>query len=130
LDPLERRRNTHMVAFHRDLLTLRREDPVFREQVSDRLHGAVLGPEAFVLRFLGGSLGDRILLVNLGRDLHLTPVPEPLLAPPRQGRWEMLWSSENPEYHGSGHGPVAAEDGAWNIPGHCAVVLYERRPGD
>ena len=36
--------------------------------------GAVLGAEAFVLRFFGDERADdRLLLVNLGRDLHLEP---------------------------------------------------------
>jgi hypothetical protein len=42
---------------------------------------AVLGDEAFVLRFFGRDGDDRLLLVNLGRDLRLDPVPELLLAP-------------------------------------------------
>ena len=34
------------------------------------LDGAVLGPEAFVLRYFGEGGDDRLLLVNLGRDLE------------------------------------------------------------
>jgi hypothetical protein len=59
-----------------------REDPVFRAQRPGGVDGAVLGPEAFVLRFFGGTDRDRLLVVNFGRDLHLAPVAEPLLAPP------------------------------------------------
>jgi len=121
----ERARNVHVLDLHKDLLSLRREDPVFRAQRSDWIHGAVLGSEAFVLRFFGEAHGDRLLIVNLGRDLKLKPAPEPLLAPPRSGLWEMLWSSEAPRYRGSGHGPVEEETGTWNIPGHCAVVMHE-----
>src|SRR5439155_117819 len=118
----ERRTNAHILALHRDLLKLRREDPVFRAQRSDWIHGAVLGDEAFVLRFCGGAHGDRLLILNLGRDLRLRPAPEPLLAPPREGQWEILWSSEDPRYRGSGN-PTIQESGKWNIPGHCAVVM-------
>src|SRR5688500_14912167 len=53
LDLSERQRHAGMSALHRDLLRLRREDPAFRAQRHGGLDGAVLGPEAFVLRFFG-----------------------------------------------------------------------------
>jgi maltooligosyltrehalose trehalohydrolase len=129
LNRKERNQNQHIIELHRDLLRLRREDPVFRAQRSDWMHGAVLGPEAFVLRFFGEEHGDRLLLVNLGRDLHLSPAPEPLLAPPRTGAWELLWTSQDHRYRGSGQGRLRIA-GTWNIPGHAAMVMYERRNSD
>jgi maltooligosyltrehalose trehalohydrolase len=86
------------------------------------LDGAVLGPAAFVLRFFAENGHDRLLLVNLGRDLHVDPAPEPLLAPPEHMRWKTLWSSEDPRYGGSGTPPLESEDN-WRIPGEAAVVL-------
>ena len=121
----ERRTNAHILALHRDLLKLRREDPVFRAQRSDWIHGAVLGDEAFVLRYFGSPHGDRLLVVNLGRELRLRPGAEPLLAPSVDPQWEILWSSEDPQYRGSGRPPMR-KAGTWNIPPHCAVVMYER----
>jgi maltooligosyltrehalose trehalohydrolase len=121
----ERRTNTHMIALHRDLLKLRREDPVFKAQRSDWIQGAVLGPEAFVLRFFADAYGDRLLVINLGRDLLLRPAPEPLLAASDGAQWEVLWSSDDAQYRGSGRPPMR-KAGTWNIPGHCAVVMYER----
>jgi maltooligosyltrehalose trehalohydrolase len=106
----------------RDLLKLRREDDVFRLQRSDRVHGAVLGPEAFAVRFLGEGLGDRLILVNLGRDLYPSPNSEPLLAPPAGMQWSSLWFSEHPRYGGSGVPPYEPEQ-PWILPGHCAMVL-------
>ena len=41
------------IVMHRDLIRLRRRDPVFRAQRPRGVDGAVLGPEAFVLRFFG-----------------------------------------------------------------------------
>ena len=120
----ERRTNAHIAALHRDLLKLRREDPVFSAQSSEHIQGAVLGPEAFVLRFFSGTYGDRLIVMNLGRDLLLRPAPEPLLAPSDGAQWEILWSSEDPRYRGSGRAPMR-KAGTWNIPGHCAVVMYE-----
>ena len=123
LDFHERQRNAGSYALHRDLLRLRREDPVFRAQGAGTLDGAVLGHEAFVLRFFGENAGDRLLLVNLGRDLNLEPVPVPLLAPLTGLRWEVLWSSEDPRYGGSGAPPPEDEEGRWRLAGQSAVVL-------
>jgi maltooligosyltrehalose trehalohydrolase len=123
LDPAERERHEACYSLHRDLLRLRREDPVFRAQGKGWLDGAVLGPEAFVLRFFGEAAGDRLLLVNLGMDLDLEPVPEPLLAPLTGLCWEVLWSSEDPRYGGGGAPPPEDEEGCWRLPGQAAVVM-------
>jgi maltooligosyltrehalose trehalohydrolase len=123
LDRAERDARPEWVALHADLLALRRTDPAF---ASSNLDGAVLGPSAFVLRFFAGDAGDRLLVVNLGRDLHLDPAPEPLLAPPAVGtRWHVAWSSEHPKYGGLGTAPLDTDDN-WRIPGEAAVVLAAR----
>ena len=120
LDLNEREAHSEAYALHCDLLRLRREDSVFQSQGS--FDGAVLGSEAFLLRFFDAENGDRLLLVNLGLDLHLCIAPEPLLAPPERKRWDILWSSESPKYGGAGTAALETEDG-WRIPGHAAVVL-------
>lgn len=129
LDLAERERHAGIYALHHDLLKLRREDPAFHAQRHRGVDGAVLGPQAFVLRYFVEENADRLLLVNLGHDLHLNPAPEPLLAPPAGQRWKSLWSSENPRYGGCGTGPLEGEDG-WHIPGEAAVALVpEPLPG-
>jgi maltooligosyltrehalose trehalohydrolase len=117
-------RETHAPAYalHRDLIKLRRDDPVFSSQRWGGLDGAVLADSAFVLRFFDEGHNDRLLIVNLGMDLHLSPAPEPLLAPPEGIRWRLLWSSEDPAYGGSGT-PEPESDTGWRIPGHAALVL-------
>jgi maltooligosyltrehalose trehalohydrolase len=120
LDLNEREAHAEAYTLHCDLLRLRREDSVFRKQGS--FDGAVLGSEAFLLRFFDAENGDRLLLVNLGLGLHLCIAPEPLLAPPERKRWDILWSSESPKYGGAGTAALETEDG-WRIPGHAAVVL-------
>jgi maltooligosyltrehalose trehalohydrolase len=131
LDPAERSSRGEWIALHRDLIALRRADPAFR--VTTDFDGAVLGEEAFVLRFFVPALGDRLLVMNLGRDLHLDPAPEPLLAPPGMAmQWHVIWSSEDPKYGGQGTAPLDTEEN-WQIPGEAAVVLAARpihRPGD
>lgn len=120
LDLNEREAHSEAYALHCDLLRLRREDSVFQKQ--GFFDGAVLGSEAFLLRFFDAENGDRLLLVNLGLDLHLCIAPEPLLAPPERKRWDILWSSESPKYGGAGTAALETED-SWRIPGHAAVVL-------
>ena len=122
LDHAERERNAHVVRLHRDLLALRRADPAFAAQDRERMHGAVLGPEAFLLRFLAGPGGDRLLLVNLGATLPLVPMAEPLLAPPAGMRWRLLWHSEDPRYGGNGMNEPDGEH-AWRLPAHALAVL-------
>jgi maltooligosyltrehalose trehalohydrolase len=129
LDTAERQRHAGIYALHRDLIKLRRFDPVFRAQRHRGMDGAVLGRDAFVLRFFGENGDDRLVLVNFGLDLHLDPAPEPLLAPPESMRWKIIWSSENPNYGGSGTPPVDSPDN-WRLRGHAAVVLGPRKIGE
>ena len=121
LDWSERDRHAPLWNLHRDLLRLRREEPAFAAQDLAGLFTAVLGAEAMLLRFRCAS-GDRLLLVNLGTDLHLDVAPEPLLAPPLGAHWSTLWSSEDPRYGGRGAAGVETDDG-FHLPGHAAVVL-------
>jgi maltooligosyltrehalose trehalohydrolase len=125
LDFAERDRNKDIYTLHQDLLRLRREDPVLRRQPPRGLDGAVLGPEAFLLRFFAADGADRLLLVNFGRDLHLDPAPEPLLAPPARARWAVRWSSADVRYGGCGT-PEPDTAANWRIPGESAVLLAPR----
>jgi maltooligosyltrehalose trehalohydrolase len=128
LDLGERERHGPAYALHVDLLRLRREDPVFRTQRSGGVDGAVLGPEALVLRFFGAGVDpdDRLLCLNLGRDLALPTVAEPLLAPPSGSRWSLLWTSEAARYGGGGTPEFDPADG-WVLPGHAALVFGPSR---
>ncbi len=121
LDHSERGRHREAHALHRDLLHLRRDDPAFRAQRQRGIDGAVLSPSALVLRFFDEQ-GDRLLIVNLGRDLNLDPAPEPLLAPPEGQAWRLLWSSEAYAYGGCGT-PTPEGDFNWRIPGECTLVM-------
>ena len=116
----------NILPLYRDLLRLRRSDPAFQAQKQGGIDGAVLSPTCFVLRYLTGGEGDRLLIVNLGVDLSIQSPAEPLLAPPRGRKWKLLWSSEHPSYGGAGTPPVDNPDG-WKIPGTSAVVLGAAR---
>jgi maltooligosyltrehalose trehalohydrolase len=121
LDLGERQRHASIYALHRDLLALRRTDPVLGRRPC-RIDGAALTDEAWMLRFFSESGADRLLIVNLGRDLLLGPAPEPLLAPVDGQAWRLLWSSEAPRYGGAGV-PAQDAEGDWLIPGQTATVL-------
>jgi maltooligosyltrehalose trehalohydrolase len=122
----ERRFHSSIYRFHEDLLRLRREDPVIARQDRSRLDGAVLGVDAFVLRFFGGTQNDRLLIVNLGLDLSGMSIPEPLLAPGRGCGWRLVWSSDHPRYGGPGLiNPYGGHKAGWRLPGGCTVLLAE-----
>jgi maltooligosyltrehalose trehalohydrolase len=126
LDWNERERHDADYALHRDLIKLRREDSVFRTPGRRGVDGAVLASGTFVLRFFADTDKDRLLIVNLSRDLPFSPAPEPLLAPPDGCRWATHWSTEDVRYGGCGTPPLDVE-GGWRIPGEAAVVLVPQR---
>ena len=125
LDMSERTRNADFYGMVEFLLKLRREDAIFSKPESYQVDGAVLAPEAFVLRF---SAEDevRLITINLGADLHLAPCPEPLLACPINTKWDQIFSTEAPCFGGSG-APVVCDFGQEYLPAHSAAVLASIR---
>jgi maltooligosyltrehalose trehalohydrolase len=124
LDFSEREKEKKLYDLHKDLLRLRRDDVRFRDQKPGAVDGAVLSETSFVLRFFGTHNDDRLLVVNFGRRFHLTPVSEPLLAPPFGYAWETLWTSESRRYGGPGPVQVASDHEPWLLPGKATVVLH------
>lgn len=122
LDWREWESHAEAVALHRDLLALRRTDSVFSAQRARAIDGAVLAPEAFVLRFFGAAGDDRLLFVNYGPDVNRGSFAEPLIAPTDGAEWRLMWSSEDKKYGGSGIAPVE-DDKGWHLTGHSALVL-------
>jgi maltooligosyltrehalose trehalohydrolase len=121
LDFSEREKNREFYDLHIDLLRLRREDSRFRLQ-SSGIDGAVLGPASFVFRYFSNENDDRLLLVNFGEDQVLHPASEPLLAPPSDHKWELLWTSNSPRYGGPGEIVVATQE-QWLLPAESTVAL-------
>jgi maltooligosyltrehalose trehalohydrolase len=119
LDLSQRNAHASAYALHRDLLRVRRHTAAISHP--RKVDGAVIAPEALVIRFFSDA-GDCLLLVNLGCDLDLSPAPEPLLAPPADRQWSPLWSSEAVRYGGQGTPPLHP-DSEWHIPGEAAVLF-------
>jgi maltooligosyltrehalose trehalohydrolase len=129
LDFTDRERNVGVLAMHRELLKLRREDPVISKQDRESLDGAVFGEHAFVLRWFDAEHGDRALVVNLGNELELRPAPEPLLAPVGGAQWKLAWSSDDPRYGGSGAVDPCGPAG-WLLPTQSASFLVSQERQD
>jgi maltooligosyltrehalose trehalohydrolase len=128
LDWSERRTHLEHVALHRDLLALRRSDPVIAAARPNGLDGAVLTERAFVLRFFSDESGDRLLVVNLGARLHAEPLAEPLMAPMSGADgvvrpWRTVFSSESRVYGGWGTPRLESIPEGWWIPAESAVLL-------
>jgi maltooligosyltrehalose trehalohydrolase len=75
------------------------------------------------VRYFAEDGADRLLIVNLGRELRLRPAPEPLLAPTRGARWRLLFSSDDRRYGGPGACPPESEEDGWTIAGQAACLL-------
>jgi maltooligosyltrehalose trehalohydrolase len=121
LDHREQKKHEKEYAMIRDLIRLRQEDPVISMQ--SPVDGAVLGESCFLFRYFGTEQDDRLVIVNLGINQALTPAPEPLLAPPQENRWELLWFSEHPAYGGAGALSPVDEAGRWQLAGEAAAVV-------
>lgn len=117
----EREDNSKMYALYKDLINLRKKDPVFSRMQDLKIDGAVLGSDAFLIRYFGEEAGDRVLIINFGADLYLNPAPEPLLVPGPDVEFEVLWSSESLIYGGEGTPPINIP--YWKMLGHSAIVL-------
>lgn len=123
LDLRERERHRWAWSLHRDLLRLRRDDPVLSDRQAS-FDGAVLGERALCLRW-SASEGERLLLLNLDRQHAPQALGEPLLAPRGGVAWKVLWSSEGWAYGGHGVPPVEHADGRFELPARAAVLLSE-----
>lgn len=130
LDFSERQAHAAEYQLCRALLQLRKSDAAFRPVTRKRVDGAVLGPQALVLRYFLHEGDDRLLLVNWGRDLALTSMPEPLLAPPNRRTWQIQLSTDEPQFGGHGVASLTTEPGGWRLPGHAALWMVSEAPPD
>jgi maltooligosyltrehalose trehalohydrolase len=124
LDWSEFERQTPWRQLFRDVLEMRARHAAFSPATQQDVDGAVLAAEAFVLRyFMDDPLDERLLVINLGRDLVKGSFAEPLVAPPDGHEWRMQWCSESPEYGGEGVPDDVAGPNGWRIIAHSATVL-------
>lgn len=125
LDFSEKEKNEEHYALYFDLIQLRKSDPVFQSMSKIKVDGAVLSTDAFLIRYFGGPLGDRLLIINFGPNFTFSPGPEPLVVAGEQLQWDILWSSESFNYGGEGTPPFNKP--YMVISGHSALVLKTKR---
>lgn len=121
----EHKQQTQALALHKDLLRLRKDPDV--SLCAGRIDGSAISDHVFVLRSLADG-DDRLLLVNLGRDLNFAPASEPLLAAPVGKRWSLHWSSEDVRYGGAGSRHPDTGTG-WRFSGESAQLLIATPEG-
>ncbi|MDG5815224.1 alpha-amylase family glycosyl hydrolase [Chitinispirillales bacterium ANBcel5] len=119
----ERSLHGEWYRFHCDMIQIRKEDPIFKDHNRERIDGALLSAEAFVIRYFGAdNTGDRLLIINMGKDAHIQTSPEPLTAPPSGKKWTQVCYSEDPVFGGNGAQPLYNK-GTWSICGQAAYYL-------
>ncbi|MFP4164927.1 MAG: malto-oligosyltrehalose trehalohydrolase, partial [Chitinispirillaceae bacterium] len=123
INPGEAESHWEWYRLHADLISLRHKDRIFRYGRFRKVDGAVLEGGIALLRYSGiNNIGDRILVVNLGRDRYLPSVSEPLAAAPPGTEWKSVFYSEDPLYGGGGV-PSLNFDESWYIAGQTAYYL-------
>ena len=126
LDWSQRDANAHITALHRDLLALRRQIESIEaggRTPRPSLDGSVLDRSALMLRFFANEPHEeRLLLVNLGKDLPVTSLANPLLAPPADSQWSVIWSSEDLAYGGGGKRPIDFQK-RWTLGADTTLLL-------
>ncbi|MBV8816205.1 MAG: malto-oligosyltrehalose trehalohydrolase [Verrucomicrobia bacterium] len=115
--------NEPVYLLHKHLIALRRSDPVINGRERHFLDGTVYGPHLLILRYFGLDSGnDRLMMINFDRDQVVSPAPIPLLAAPPGRTWEIIFSSEDPQYAGQS-APAIHFDERLRIAGYSATVL-------
>ena len=133
LDWADYERHSHVVALHRDLIGMRKAMYAFAAQPSGRrgeIDGAVIGPWALMLRYFAEDPSEeRLVIANLGRDLPIRSIPDPLAAPPVGLEWSLVWSTEDPRYGGEGQRAIDMRE-RWTLTADTAIIFAPapRRP--
>ena len=110
-----------------DLIALRRRDPVLRSaQLRGAVDGFVLNDAAFALRLFGAKAGDRLLLVNLGRQLRRRTISRSAFRSARRGIVEGALVQQRRPLRRRRDAPLESEHGI-DIPAECAIVLVAER---
>jgi maltooligosyltrehalose trehalohydrolase len=101
-------------------IALRKTDPVFSSENS-AIESAVLYETILIIRYTLQAEG-RLIIFNYGKSFFFSPASESMLSPYKNKKWEMLISTEDPEYGGNGIAQVESVEG-WYIPAECTIVF-------
>ena len=109
-------------SLHRDLLRLRRTDPVLSRLGTADVTIETCAPTAHVVLVrYRSTYGERLIVANLADDV-MSPMNDALYAPMPGHTWQVRWSSEDPSYGGGGTLPIT-ESGVWLLTGFSALIL-------
>jgi maltooligosyltrehalose trehalohydrolase len=116
----ERDHGRETLALYGELLRLRREDPVLREQTRDGLRAWAAGDVLFVER--ANAAGRRLLVLNTGDWLGADASRLDLRDHVRDALWRVLLSTDEQGFGGMGS-QAALSRGEVRLP-HMAAVLF------
>ncbi|OHB58718.1 MAG: hypothetical protein A2Y12_20170 [Planctomycetes bacterium GWF2_42_9] len=117
----ERYSNYKIYRLFQDLINLKKTDEIFLLQGQCDIDDAVLNDNAFIVRFLKKDKG-RLMIVNFGKAIFCSPASQPLFAAYKNYQWEIMFSTDKPEYGGDGFPEIESVDG-WYIPAECTMVF-------
>ncbi|MGE5596447.1 MAG: malto-oligosyltrehalose trehalohydrolase, partial [Hyphomicrobiales bacterium] len=104
------------LAYHRELLRLRRDDPVLRASRRGRPPIRTwFADRALVVQVSDGAEGHRWIAVNFGEETRV-------LVEGPDHEWESVLCSNEARFGGSGHVPRIS-GGALLIPAHCGALM-------
>jgi maltooligosyltrehalose trehalohydrolase len=102
LDLSEREVNAPIYELYRELLRLRREDPVLRVQDRATTHADAIGAQIVTVHRWHQD-EHRLLVANFGPSVGITPANHPALAHLPAAGWELLLTTDDRRFGGAGH---------------------------
>jgi maltooligosyltrehalose trehalohydrolase len=121
----ERRTNAGISALYRELLRLRREDPVLSAADRTRVRSAALGAQALAVHLWQGD-EHRVLIANFGAATSLSVEATPILRDLGDRRLRLVLSTANRRFAGSG-GRVSvrgwARSARVQVPARSAAIF-------
>ena len=125
----DRAEHAGIYALYQELLRLRREDPVLRDQSRERIDIIVIAERAVaVQRWTGGEL--RVLLLNLGEAPVTLAADSAAFANADTGSHALLLSTTDGRFGGDGTMVTRGRGGqetSYEIPPRSAIVIATRR---
>lgn len=125
LDLTERQTNAGVYLLYKDLLHLRRHDPVLSAHDRRRTRAIAIGSHCVVVH-RWTEQGDRLIIANFGDRLDGAPVWQYRIEFGRAEEWSVLLSTADPRYQPErkrdGETTTASFQGS-EIPMACALVL-------
>lgn len=123
-EELESGEHAQMLAFYRDLLALRRDEPLLRQRQHDTFQAARVAEDAIVMRYQAtGSAEALLVIVNLKGNLKLTFAEQEVTGPPANRLWRLLLSTDDPRYAGTGSEAISFSESGLTASSPVAVVL-------